>query len=56
MAPGGRPRAVTVEGEVHVIVEDRAGWFGDAPAAEVMAFIRDSEDNLAGIAGRQLLA
>jgi methylmalonyl-CoA/ethylmalonyl-CoA epimerase len=51
-----RALGVTIEGEPHVIFEDRDGWFGDAPEAEVMAFIRDTEDNLVGIAGRRPLA
>jgi methylmalonyl-CoA/ethylmalonyl-CoA epimerase len=51
-----RALGVTIEGEPHVIFEDRDGWFGDAHEAEVMAFIRDSEGNLVGIAARRPLA
>lgn len=50
-----RAAGVTIEGEAHVIFEDREGWFGDTPGAEELAFIRDSEDNLVGIAGRRPL-
>lgn len=50
-----RAAGVTIEGEPHVIFEDSAGWFGEAPAAEELAFIRDSEDNVVGIAGRRPL-
>lgn len=50
-----RGQGVTIEEEPRVIFEDRDGWFGDEPAAEMLGFVRDSEGNIVGIAGRRLL-
>jgi hypothetical protein len=36
-----------------VIFSDRDGQFGPAGEDEVMAFFRDSEENLVGLAGRR---
>jgi methylmalonyl-CoA/ethylmalonyl-CoA epimerase len=49
-----RDKGVTIEHEPHVIFDDDAGQFGAAGEAEVMAFIRDSEGNLLGIAARRV--
>lgn len=46
-----RAAGVTVETEPHVIFSDAEGLFGD-PADEHMAFFRDSEGNLVGLADR----
>lgn len=50
-----RGLGVAIEEEPRVIFEDRDGWFGDEPAAELLGFIRDSEGNVVGIAGRHPL-
>ncbi|HEX7165749.1 MAG TPA: VOC family protein [Acidimicrobiales bacterium] len=51
-----RARGVTIEAEPHVIHVDADGLFGPAGDAEEMAFFRDSEDNLLGLAGRRATA
>lgn len=43
---------VQIESEPHVIFTDDAGQFGPAGMVETMAFFRDSEDNLVGLASR----
>ena len=43
---------VPIESEPHVIFTDDAGQFGPAGMVETMAFFRDSEDNLVGLASR----
>jgi len=43
---------VQVEGEPHVINTDTHGIFGVAGFQEWMAFVRDSEGNLVGLASR----
>ena len=48
-----RAAGVTIESEPHVIHVDEAGKFGPAGEAEEMAFFRDSEGNLVGLAGRR---
>jgi methylmalonyl-CoA/ethylmalonyl-CoA epimerase len=48
-----RSRGVVFESEPHVIFSDREGHFGPAGEDEVMAFFRDSEENLVALAGRQ---
>ena len=48
-----RSRGVAIESEAHVIFSDRDGQFGPAGEDEVMAFFRDSEENLVGLAGRR---
>jgi methylmalonyl-CoA/ethylmalonyl-CoA epimerase len=48
-----RAAGVVIESEPHVIHVDDEGQFGLAGEAEVMAFFRDSEGNLLGLAGRQ---
>jgi methylmalonyl-CoA/ethylmalonyl-CoA epimerase len=48
-----RAAGVVIESEPHVIHVDDEGQFGPAGEAEVMAFFRDSEGNLLGLAGRQ---
>ncbi|HKE77455.1 MAG TPA: VOC family protein [Acidimicrobiales bacterium] len=48
-----RAAGVTIESEPHVIHVDEAGQFGPAGEAEEMAFFRDSEGNLVGLAGRR---
>lgn len=47
-----RSAGVTIESEPHVIFTDEMGQFGPAGEAETMAFFRDSEDNLVGLASR----
>ncbi|MDA8437874.1 MAG: VOC family protein [Propionibacterium sp.] len=42
---------IAIESEPHVIFSDAEGLFGD-PADEHMAFFRDSEGNLVGLADR----
>ncbi len=44
--------AVPVETEPHLIFTDSEGLFGEAGLEEWMAFIRDSEGNLVGLASR----
>ena len=44
--------AVPVETEPHLIFTDSEGLFGEAGLEEWMAFIRDSEGNLIGLASR----
>lgn len=48
-----RARGVTIESEPHVIHVDLDGVFGPAGESEEMAFFRDSEGNLVGLAGRR---
>ncbi|HUR48253.1 MAG TPA: VOC family protein [Acidimicrobiales bacterium] len=48
-----RAAGVTIESEPHVIFTDDAGQFGPKGVAETMAFFRDSEGNLVGLASRQ---
>jgi len=45
-----RTAAVRIESEPHVIFSDDAGQFGPPGMVETMAFFRDSEDNLVGLA------
>ena len=47
-----RADGVTVESEPHVIFHDAQGTFGARGDDEWMAFIRDSEDNVVGLASR----
>lgn len=47
-----RAAGVAIESEPHVIFTDEAGQFGPAGESETMAFFRDSEDNLVGLASR----
>jgi methylmalonyl-CoA/ethylmalonyl-CoA epimerase len=47
-----RADGVTIESEPHVIFSDAQGTFGAAGEDEWMAFIRDSEDNVVGLASR----
>ena len=47
-----RDAGVAIESEPHVIFTDEAGQFGPAGESETMAFFRDSEDNLIGLASR----
>ena len=49
-----RAAGVRIESEPHVIFTDDDGRFGPAGMAETMAFIRDSEDNIVGLASRHL--
>lgn len=51
-----RQAGVRIESAPHVIHVDVAGEFGSPGEAEEMAFFRDSEDNLVGIAGRRAVA
>jgi methylmalonyl-CoA/ethylmalonyl-CoA epimerase len=48
-----RVAGVIIESEPHVIHVDDDGQFGPRGEAEEMAFIRDSEGNLIGLAGRR---
>lgn len=50
-----RASGVTIESDVQVIHVDDAGTFGPPGEAEEMAFIRDSEGNLLGLAARRVL-
>lgn len=50
-----RAQGVTIESEPHVIHVDADGTFGPAGEGEEMAFFRDSEGNLVGLAGRRRL-
>jgi len=47
-----REHGVTIEQDAHVIFTDTDGQFGSAGEDEVMAFFRDSEQNLLALAGR----
>lgn len=47
-----RTEGVTVDTEPHVIFHDEEGTFGPAGHDEWMAFIRDSEGNLVGLASQ----
>jgi methylmalonyl-CoA/ethylmalonyl-CoA epimerase len=47
-----RGQGVTIESEPHVIHVDDDGLFGEPGMHEWMAFIRDSEGNLVGLASR----
>jgi methylmalonyl-CoA/ethylmalonyl-CoA epimerase len=47
-----READVTVDTEPHLIHVDNDGIFGEKGFSEWMAFIRDSEDNLLGLASR----
>jgi len=47
-----RQLGVTIEQDAHVIFTDSDGQFGAPGEDEVMAFFRDSEQNLLGLAGR----
>ena len=47
-----REDGVTVDTEPHLIYVDTDGSFGEKGIEEWMAFIRDSEDNLVGLASR----
>jgi methylmalonyl-CoA/ethylmalonyl-CoA epimerase len=47
-----RGEGVTVEAEPHAIHVDDDGLFGEPGVQEWMAFIRDSEGNLVGLASR----
>jgi methylmalonyl-CoA/ethylmalonyl-CoA epimerase len=47
-----RADGVTIESEPHVIFSDEQGTFGPAGDDEWMAFVRDSEDNVVGLASR----
>jgi methylmalonyl-CoA/ethylmalonyl-CoA epimerase len=48
-----RAAGVAIESEPHVIHVDDEGQFGPPGEAEEMAFVRDSEGNLLGLAGRR---
>lgn len=50
-----RAAGVAIVEEPHVIFPDPDGTFGPPGEAEVMAFFRDSEGNLVGLAGREPL-
>ncbi|HEX6425240.1 MAG TPA: VOC family protein [Acidimicrobiales bacterium] len=50
-----RAKGITIASEPHVIHVDVDGRFGPAGEAEEMAFFRDSEGNLVGLAGRRVL-
>lgn len=47
-----READVTIDTEPHLIYADTDGAFGEKGWEEWMAFIRDSEDNLVGLASR----
>ncbi len=47
-----RDAGVTIDSEPHQIHVDDEGLFGEAGWAEWMAFIKDSEGNLVGLASR----
>jgi methylmalonyl-CoA/ethylmalonyl-CoA epimerase len=49
-----RAQGVTIEGEPHVIFTHANDSLGPAGAAEWMAFIRDSEDNVVGLVSHEL--
>lgn len=48
-----RGAGVRIESEPHVIFTDDNGQFGPAGTVETMAFFRDSEDNVVGLASRR---
>jgi len=48
-----RAAGVDIESEPHVIHVDDAGQFGPPGEGEELAFFRDSEGNLVGLAGRR---
>ncbi|HVE93651.1 MAG TPA: VOC family protein [Acidimicrobiales bacterium] len=48
-----RTLGVVIEAEPHVIYVDDDGLFGAPGESEEMAFFRDSEGNLVGLAGRK---
>ena len=48
-----RGAGVRIESEPHVIFTDDAGQFGPPGMVETMAFFRDSEDNVVGLASRK---
>jgi len=50
-----RAAGVTIESEPQVIHVDEDGLFGAPGEAEEMAFFRDSEGNLVGLAGRRAI-
>jgi methylmalonyl-CoA/ethylmalonyl-CoA epimerase len=50
-----RNEGVTIESEPHVIHVDEAGQFGAPGGVEELAFFRDTEGNLVGLAGRRPL-
>lgn len=47
-----RAEGVEIAGEPHVIFDDTEGTFGE-PAAEWMAFVKDPDGNLVGLASRE---
>jgi methylmalonyl-CoA/ethylmalonyl-CoA epimerase len=47
-----RDAKVTIDTEPHLVYVDTDGAFGEKGFEEWMAFIRDSEDNLVGLASR----
>jgi methylmalonyl-CoA/ethylmalonyl-CoA epimerase len=47
-----RADGVEIVDEPHVIFDDAEGTFGE-PATEWMAFVRDPEGNLVGLASRE---
>jgi catechol 2,3-dioxygenase-like lactoylglutathione lyase family enzyme len=49
-----RANGVAIESEPHTIFVDSEVRFGSAGEAEEMAFFRDSEDNVVGLAGRRV--
>lgn len=51
-----RDAGVEIVSEPHVIFEDADGLFGPPGEGEEMAFFRDSEHNLVGLAGRRAVA
>jgi methylmalonyl-CoA/ethylmalonyl-CoA epimerase len=51
-----RVAGVVIESEPHVIHVDDTGQFGPPGEAEEMAFFRDSEGSLVGLAGRRTRA
>ena len=48
-----RALGVRIESEPHAIFTDETGQFGPAGMVETMAFFRDSEDNVIGLASRR---
>jgi methylmalonyl-CoA/ethylmalonyl-CoA epimerase len=51
-----RAAGVPIETEPHLIYTDTDGIFGEAGFDEWMAFVRDTEGNLVGLASRHALA
>jgi methylmalonyl-CoA/ethylmalonyl-CoA epimerase len=51
-----RAAGVDIESEPHIIFVDEAGQFGSPGEGEEMAFFRDSEANLVGLAGRRAVS